>query len=118
MGKNIQGMDKYYVAALKNHQWKGEVRELENIVERGMIFAEGQTLSVNELPESVLAHGDHFDMSTKTDLGSALNNFEKNHIYEELSRQKWDKKKTSEELGISLSSLYRKMEQFNINSQS
>lgn len=117
MGKNIQGMDNLYLAALKNHQWKGEVRELENIVERGMIFAEGETLTVDELPESVLAHGDIFETPTTADLSSAVNNFEKSHIYEKLSRNKWDKKKTSEELGISLSSLYRKMEQFNINSQ-
>lgn len=118
MGKNIQGMDKSYLAALKNHQWKGEVRELENIVERGMIFAEGQKLTVDELPDSVLAHGDHFDETTTAELSSAVNNFEKQHIYEVLNRNKWDKKITSEELGISLSSLYRKMEQFNINSQS
>lgn len=119
MGKNIEGAEELFILSLKNHNWKGEVRELENIIERAMIFTEGPKLGVEDLPDSLKE--EHFASELNeipSDLSSAVNYFERNHILEELKRNNGDKKKVSKLLGISLSSLYRKLEHFDLDSQS
>ncbi|MCH7887125.1 MAG: sigma-54-dependent Fis family transcriptional regulator [Candidatus Marinimicrobia bacterium] len=118
MGKNIEGAEDQVLSVLKNHKWRGEVRELENIVERAMIFTEGPKLSIQDLPESISAKSELIDVSSAKDLSTVMGNFEINHILSELKNNNWDKKKTSELLGISLSSLYRKLEQHEADSQS
>ncbi len=119
MGKNIEGAEELFILSLKNHNWKGEVRELENIIERAMIFTDGPKLSVEDLPDSLKEEHLISDLNgIPTELSSAVNYFERNHILEELKRNKGDKKKTSKLLGISLSSLYRKLGHFGLDSQS
>ncbi len=118
MGKNIEGADDRLLSVLQNHKWRGEVRELENIVERAMIFTEGPKLGIQDLPESISSKSEFMDVSSAKDLSTVMGNFEINHILSELKNNNWDKKKTSEILGISLSSLYRKLEQNEADSQS
>lgn len=119
MGKNIEGAEELFILSLKNHNWKGEVRELENIIERAMIFTDGPKLSVEDLPDSLKEEYFASELNgIPKDLSSAVNYFERNHIIEELKKNSGNKKKTSKLLGISLSSLYRKLESFGLDSQS
>ena len=50
MGKKIDAVDPGYLDLMKRHAWRGNVRELRNVVERSMIMAEGTTLRVGDLP--------------------------------------------------------------------
>ena len=119
MGKNIEGVSDKFISSLKHHNWKGEVRELENIIERAMIFTDGPKLSVEDLPDSLKEERFTSELNEiPTHLSSAVNYFERNHIIEELKKNNGDKKTTSKLLGISLSSLYRKLEHFGLDSHS
>lgn len=51
MGKNIRTISPEYIDALKKRAWKGNVRELRNAIERSLIIADGDTLTLDALHE-------------------------------------------------------------------
>src|SRR4029079_17628998 len=93
-----------------NHHWRGNVRELENVIERAVIFAEDRQIQVDDLPFKTEGITD--DVSE--DLKAALSQFERQHILYSLRRHAYDKAETAKHLGIGVSSLYRKMEELKI----
>jgi DNA-binding NtrC family response regulator len=117
MNKNIKGIDNQVIQVLLNYNWKGEVRELENIIERAVIFCENDYLTVKDLPETLYETVDlDMEKAPKT-LKDAVKEFEKIYIRQELDRLTFNKEETAKNLGISVSSLYRKMEELGIDSQ-
>lgn len=54
-GKNVTGIDDDALARLKAYPWPGNVRQLENVIQRAVVIAESETISVRELPDEVLA---------------------------------------------------------------
>lgn len=110
LGKNITGITNGAMRALLNHEWRGNVRELENVIERAVIFAEGRQIAVEDLPFA--APGVTDDASE--DLKEALAQFERQHILYALRRHNYDKSETARHLGIGVSSLYRKLDELGI----
>ena len=53
MGRSISGPDSETLAALLDYDWRGNVRELENLIERAIVFAEGQELTLTDLPAEI-----------------------------------------------------------------
>jgi len=115
MNKKVLRVDNEVMNILLNHRWQGEVRELENIIERAMIFCEDDIITVNELPINMLKRKKHKDFDFPKELKKALNLFEKNHILKILEKNNYHRKKTAIELGIGESSLYRKLNNYEIN---
>ncbi|MEK6702185.1 MAG: sigma-54 dependent transcriptional regulator [Planctomycetota bacterium] len=110
MNKKVSGITNAAMRALLNHEWRGNVRELENVIERAVIFAEGAEIELRDLPfESADAEPD-----TGEDLKHALMQFERQHIIYSLRRHHYDKTETAQQLGIGVSSLYRKLEELKI----
>jgi DNA-binding NtrC family response regulator len=93
--------------------WKGNVRELDNVIEHTMILAEGERITVKDLPASVVASSEGQPAFT-FNLRDALNQFEKQHIMRVLEQTNQDRKEAAKLLDISLSSLYRKIEELGI----
>jgi two-component system response regulator AtoC len=58
LGKNIRGVAADALARLTQHRWPGNVRELENVIERAMILADGERITLAELPGNI-ASGEH-----------------------------------------------------------
>lgn len=110
LNKQVKGVTNGAMRAMLSHEWKGNVRELENVIERGVIFAEGREISIDDLP---FAAGDMGDESSE-DLKEALRQFERQHIIHSLRQHHYDKTETSQHLGIGVSSLYRKLDEFDI----
>ncbi len=110
MNRRLLGISNAAMRALLNHEWRGNVRELENVIERAVIFAEGREIDVQDLPfaapESTGEIGE--------DLKEALGQFERQHIIYSLRRHRYDKAETARHLGIGVSSLYRKMDELSI----
>jgi DNA-binding NtrC family response regulator len=110
MNKNVTGINNAAMRAMLNHEWRGNVRELENVIERAVIFAEGRDVELQDLPFQSSAS----DTDSGEDLKVAMMQFERQHIIYSLRRHSYDKAETAQRLGIGVSSLYRKLEELQI----
>jgi transcriptional regulator with PAS, ATPase and Fis domain len=112
--RNFQGIDADAVQLLMSLPWKGNVRELDNVIEHTMILAEGERITLKDLPAAVVASGAGHPSFT-FNLKDAVNQFEKQHITRVLEQTNQDRKEAAKLLDISLSSLYRKIEELGIS---
>jgi DNA-binding NtrC family response regulator len=115
MNKNIKGIDNEVIRALISYEWKGEVRELENVMERAVIFCKGDFITLNDLPETFSHSSSSVDFSKLGSLEVAIRRFEKEYILKALESNNNDKEKTSELLQVGLSTLYRKLKELDIS---
>ena len=102
---------------LMSYHWKGEIRELENVIERAVIFCDTEYLQPEQLPENLYPRtGQKTTFFTGEQiLRDAVRWFERLYIERMLGRYNLDKKKTADALGVCLSSLYRKMDDLGIS---
>ena len=110
MNKHVQGVSNGAMRALLSHEWRGNIRELENVIERAVIFAEGQQVGLEHLPFASTGMTD----DVGEELKDALKHFERQHILSSLQRHNYDKVETARCLDIGVSSLYRKLEELGI----
>jgi DNA-binding NtrC family response regulator len=114
MRKDIQGIDNVAMQFLMQHEWKGEIRELENIIERAVIFCPGQYITVTDLPD-FFHTGSSLELpASDTSLEGAMNNLERQYILTELRKYNFNKEQTAEALKISLPTLYRRIKDLQI----
>lgn len=100
-------MDDKILSILSGHSWKGNIRELKNIIERLVILSDGEVLSATALPPE-------FFEFTPLENDYNLQQIEKQHIQKVLIHTKGNKTETSRLLGIGLTTLYRKIEEYQI----
>jgi DNA-binding NtrC family response regulator len=93
--------------------WKGNIRELDNVLERAMILGNGEWIAPADLPGhgSAAADGDY---ANEDNLTKSVELYEKSHIERTLGKTAGDKIRAAEMLGLSLSTLYRKIEKLGI----
>ena len=112
MGKHCTGVSDDVMKMLTDHEWRGNIRELQNVIERAVIFAEGEVI---ELSDIGLAGVDATAATEGSeDLQSAVKAYEKEQIYRALSKYEWNKADAAKALGIGVSSLYRKIDELGI----
>ena len=104
--KRIKGATPDFEEALKLHRWKGNIRELRNVIERAVILAEGDQLTKDDLP---------YDF-TLGDSGSAMTlaEAEKAHTKKMLAFTGGNKTKAAEVMGIGLTTLYAKIKEYGL----
>ena len=102
------------IAALQQHDWNGNVRELANALEHALIMSDGHSVTVEDLPTSVTqkprnlrVHGEAAERERR----KTLREIEMEVIFETLERNGGDKPRTAHELGIALKTLYNKLNQ-------
>ena len=111
MGKTIRVISPDYIRILKQNPWKGNVRELRNVVERSLIIADSDTLTPDILPLNMQ------NLQATPDNGYSgfdLSGVEKMHIQKVLKYTNGNKTETSRLLGIGLTTLYRKIEEYGL----
>jgi DNA-binding NtrC family response regulator len=106
VGKRITGVSHETMQLLLACRWKGNVRELDNALQRAVILGEGPLVTPADLPPDLAPAAD--DPALVEDLGEAVRRFERQHI-ERVLRRAPDKKEAARRLDMSLSSLYRKI---------
>jgi DNA-binding NtrC family response regulator len=111
LSKRVTGVTHETMRLLLACRWKGNVRELDNALQRAAILGEGPLLAPADLPPDLLPPAD--DPALVDDLGEAVHRFEKQHIERVLHRCP-DKKEAARRLGMGLSSLYRKIAELGI----
>lgn len=114
--KSYKGVDNMTMKLLMAMPWKGNVRELDNVLERAMILGNGEWITPAELPRGI--EPDKVMVASLSDnLKEAVQAYEKNHIEHILKRLVGDKKAAADALGLSLSSLYRKLEDLHLHTE-
>ena len=110
VNKPVALMTKEFIDKLTKYQWKGNIRELKNIMERTVILSDKTELTAEDLPFEIRNSG---GVSLK---GSsyALAEVEKLHIIKVLEHTKGNKTEAARLMGIGLTTLYRKLEEYKI----
>ena len=110
--RNIKNADNETMRILLNYSWKGGIRELENVIERALILCEEEFITKYDLPPNMMDID--YDADIPDRMKDAVATFEKKHIISILKRMDNNKEETAKLLDISLSSLYRKMDELKI----
>jgi two-component system NtrC family response regulator len=95
-----------FLALLNRHQWKGNIRELKNVMERAVILAD-DSLTPAALPP-------HFNTQNSNPDSLDLQSIEKQHIMKVLAHTRGNKTETARLLGIGLTTLYRKIDEYGL----
>jgi DNA-binding NtrC family response regulator len=114
LGKNVQGVDNMTMKLLLSYNWEGNVRELKNVIERAMIFCDKELIGNQDLPVEFHESRKMYDLVGRTDLKQSMKIFEKIAILSVLEEVSSDKGKAAAILGLSKSSLYRKIDELGI----
>jgi DNA-binding NtrC family response regulator len=109
---NEKPVSKEAMSALVNFDWKGNVRELQNAVERAYILS-GEEIDAESLPAKITLNSQNsFEMRDPEGLRPTLEEMERRYILEILKSVGDDKTTAAEILGIDLSTLYRKLKRY------
>src|SRR5258706_293646 len=128
-GRFISGISKDALQALITYDWLGNVRELENAIERAVIIASGRQIELEDLPESIsriaLQEQDRIKVERaraasegrtttfEVTVPSSMDEIERQAIEATLDYTKGDKTHAARALGIGRKTLYRKLDQYN-----
>ena len=115
MNKRITHVEPKLMQKLVDKKWRGEVRELENFIERLMIFAQKDFLSFKDVAPFFLSDTEKPCPQIDTpNLKLAVENYEKEFILDQLNKNNNHRGQTAKILGIGEATLYRKMKQLGI----
>lgn len=102
-----------FLEALEQQPWKGNIRELRNVIERSLIVCESERLDVADLPLDI--QNTHYEQSDEITPGSfELSAMERRHIARVLEYTKGNKTEAARLLKIGLTTLYRKIEEYGV----
>lgn len=111
-GRKTISVSAAYLQALKQHNWKGNIRELKNVIERSVILSDGSSLMPESLPGDFTAsYSEKNQQLSAFDLASA----EKIHIQKVMNHTQGNKTEAARLLNIALTTLYRKLEEYKIS---
>jgi transcriptional regulator with PAS, ATPase and Fis domain len=111
LGKPVKGVTHEAMRMLSSCRWKGNVRELDNAIQRALILGEGELIVPADLPPDLAPA--ITDPTAVEDLNEAVRRFEKQHI-ERILADTPDKKEAARRLNMGLSSLYRRIAELEI----
>ena len=111
MGKEIRGADNDCLQALKTRRWPGNIRQLRNVIERALVVTPGPLLTVADLPAETTPNSDSAP-GFEIRLGSRIDEVEKELILRTIDLADGNKARAAEILGISLKTLYNRLERY------
>lgn len=119
-GKAIEIMDEEVYKKIEAYSWPGNVRELKNIVERMVVLSQGNRLTEKNLPEDLkrganpLVREETLTSQSSNSEFSTIQDMEKTLIQMRLQECNGNKSKAAKKLGISRRTLYRKLEEYQL----
>jgi len=129
-GPNAPELAPPAVEALNTFDWSGNVRQLRNCLERAVLLCDNGTITVRELSPEVVHRGDKLNVSVSynTPASGAVSSFqnatptslrdvERQQIVRALEKTGWHRGKTAELLGISSSTLYRRLREYDLEAR-
>jgi PAS domain S-box-containing protein len=116
-GKEISGVTPAVMEVLMRHDFPGNVRELENIIEYGFVLCHDRLIDLHHLPEDLQAGAQHAETASVSSPNSKLKWAEAEVIRTALTRSGGAIGKAAEELGISRTTMWRKMRSFGVSAE-
>jgi DNA-binding NtrC family response regulator len=110
VGKKVSGFSPEALEALARYSWPGNIRELENVLERTIVLAKNEVIGVDDLPGNLRKN-----LQPRSEVGLSLYEHERLYILKKLAECNWNKKLAASVLGINRSSLYSKLKKYGIN---
>ena len=111
-GKKIKDIDYEAMQALLAYDWPGNIRELRNTIERATVLADGEVITIHDLPDKFRTL-DIEGVSTSS-LRQAIDEFEREYIRRSMAECKGNKEAAANKLGVDLATLYRKLKKLRI----
>jgi DNA-binding NtrC family response regulator len=117
--KQVLAVNQQAISLLMNYFWAGNVRELEHLIEKLVVFADEKIIKLEEV-QKVIRFEDKLGLKEPEDpnkilsLKEASSKFERNYILNVLHLNKWKKSETADSLGIDRSNLFKKMRAYEI----
>jgi two-component system response regulator PilR (NtrC family) len=115
MGKHSLGVSDEVMRLFMGYEWKGNIREMQNVIERAVIFAEDDVIKVSDI--GLLGYHSVMLSEESQNLQTAVRAYEREHICRVLNKHDWNKVEAAKALNVGLSSLYRKIDELDINFQ-
>jgi DNA-binding NtrC family response regulator len=122
--RDIQGVDPEAMKKLLEYDWPGNIRELENMIERIVILTNGEIITIQDLPERIQTipardRGVPFEIPEEgISLDSAVSEFERRLILQALNRTGWVKNKAAQLLNLNRTTLIEKIKRQNLQGPS
>jgi len=119
--KPVLRMHPLVATALENRTWPGNIRELENLMERLVVFAESEEitmeeyLSINNIDDSFWPHKLNPDLYTNLSLNEAVHTFEMFYLKHILQTYDWNVNTVAKILEVDRSNLYKKLKKYHIS---
>jgi DNA-binding NtrC family response regulator len=115
--KKIEAVDDEAMSYLQTYDWPGNIRELENLMERAIVLNKSGILKVTDFPifNSDVETEQEIDIHSSNDLTGIVDNFEKKIILKALRENNFNKLRTAEKLGIHRSTFMSKLKKYEIN---
>jgi two-component system response regulator FlrC len=107
-GKEVEGFDSRSLEILQAYPWKGNVRELKNVVERAVLLCSGSLIASEEL----WLEDRHTHLEPAGELEGSVKDVERELILQTLNRESWNRTRASRKLGISLRTLRNKLQEY------
>jgi DNA-binding NtrC family response regulator len=117
LGRIPQTLSDGAAQLLETYPWPGNIRELQNLLERMAVLCESQNIEESDLPlEFVVAAGLRREAERETSLQAAMSAFERGFLKKTLVQNGWNRRRTAENLGIGYSTLKGKLKAYGIGS--
>ena len=107
--KEIRGLSQRVLSLFENHPWRGNVRELENVIERAVVLCKSSEISEQDLPPEISSASQRAGYVTFS-IGTPLEEIEQKMIEETLKFSAGDKEAAAKLLGTSSRTIYRKIQ--------
>jgi len=109
------GFTEQALETMERYTWPGNIRELENLIERAVVLSKNKFIGVDDLPANISTEvispaGDYSNMTLK----DALTGPEKNIIRQILEQHHWNRQETARALDINRTTLFKKMKQYGL----
>ena len=111
----VDGIDAEALAALKNYDWPGNIRELEHMIERAVLLGKGSRIGLQDLPANVVGDGESsVVLAQALTRQLTLRDLEREYVAKVLDATNGNKTEAAKILGVDRTTLYRKLEEYKL----